>query len=142
MAQTQQVQTAPAEHDESTIASMIESILIDLSKVKDKRRAAKEMLEDTFKNDAEYSQMEKSLSDDKNEIKVRKNQLSESKNVKSQLSKMDELADEVKDLNEKLSAYLELYYSKTKKNHIVIRNQQVAIKVKCSLKNPGQLALF
>lgn len=92
---------------------MIKRYLADIKKLKEDMKVQRELFSDSFKNDAEYHDTEekvKEVSKKKNDAKRRITQLP---SVKEASVKIKEIRDELKDAQESLSAYLQMYVKQT-----------------------------
>lgn len=91
------------------LESLINGYLVDLEKAQEKFKTQREMFNDTFSNDAEYSQIMQKVKEVNRIKSAAKQRIMKLPNVVDLNSKMREYKEEIKDIHDGLSGYLQQY---------------------------------
>lgn len=91
------------------LESLINGYLVDLEKAQEKFKTQRDMFNDAFNNDAEYSQIMTKVKEVNRVKSVAKQRIMKLPNIVELTNKMREYKEEMKDITEGLSAYLQQY---------------------------------
>jgi hypothetical protein len=107
------------------LESLINGYIVDLEKLQEKMKTQREMFNDAFNNDAEYSQIMAKVKDANRVKSAAKQRIMKLPNVVELANKMREYKDEIKDIQEGLSSYLQQYQQLSGNNQITNDNGEV-----------------
>lgn len=121
---SQGVVTTPAE-TLINLESLINRHVVDIEKVKEQLKTQKDMFNDTFGNDAVYAELDQKVKDLNRQKNGAKQKLLKQPGLVSTSERILELKEDMKDLQEALSAYLRQYQEISKTNQIVGENGEI-----------------
>jgi hypothetical protein len=107
------------------LESLINGYLVDLEKAQEKFKTQREMFNDAFNNDAEYSQIMQKVKEVNRVKSAAKQRIMKLPNVVELTNKMREYKEEVKDITEGLSSYLQQYKELSGSNQLTRDNGEV-----------------
>jgi len=107
------------------LESLINGYLVDLEKAQEKMKTQRDMFNDTFENDAEYNQIMQKVKEVNRLKSVAKQRIMKLPNVVELTNKIREYRDEVKDIQEGLSGYLQQYKELSGSNQLTRDNGEV-----------------
>ncbi|MEO6508865.1 MAG: hypothetical protein ABIO02_02840, partial [Patescibacteria group bacterium] len=107
------------------LESLINGYLVDLEKVQEKYKTQRDMFNDSFENDADFSQIMMKVKEVNRTKSVAKQRIQKLPNVVELASKMREYKEEIKDIHEGLSAYLQQYKELSGSNQLTRDNGEV-----------------
>lgn len=95
------------------LTSLINRYLADIDQIKEKYKGQKQMFDDTFGNDPQYRELAEKAKQATKVKSARKQILTKQPALQPVISKMNELKDEIKNLEETLSSYVSEYQRQT-----------------------------
>lgn len=107
------------------LESLINGYLVDLEKAQEKMKTQRDMFNDTFENDMEYSQIMQKVKEVNRVKSVAKQRIMKLPNVIELTNKLREYKDEVKDIHDGLSAYLQQYKELSGSNQLTRDNGEI-----------------
>ncbi len=107
------------------LESLINGYIVDLEKLQEKAKMQREMFNDSFNNDAEYSQFMQKVKEINRIKSVAKQRIMKLPAVIELANKMREYKEEMKDIQEGLSSYLQQYQQLSGSNQITSDNGEV-----------------
>lgn len=107
------------------LESLINGYIADLENFQEKMKTQREMFNDAFMNDAEYSQIMQKVKEVNRLKAAAKQKIMKLPNVVEIFNKMREYKDEMKDIQEGLSTYLQQYQELSGSNQITSDNGEV-----------------
>jgi len=91
------------------ITSIVKRYIGDIEKLKANIKAEKEMYDSSFENDAKYSESSEKAKQAARELHAIKQTVTKQPAVEASVAKLRELKDELKDMQDALSGYLQQY---------------------------------
>ena len=122
-------------HEISQRQDQIQIAYSDRKTLDKKINTQKELINDEYLEDSEYSEVKEQLDIAKKKMKEVKQRLDETEGIFAMLQTLDELKAERKDVDEGIGMQLELFTQETKQGEIVINNRKMKIVKKFELKN-------
>lgn len=107
------------------LESLIQRYMDDVEKLKNEIKTQKEMYNASFENDAEYAQADADAKELKKKVAAAKQRITQQPAVKDAESRMSELKDEMKDVQDAISGLAEQYQQVAGTNQIVQDDGQV-----------------
>lgn len=107
------------------LESLINGYLVDLEKAQEKFKMQREMFNDAFNNDAEFSQIMQKVKEVNRLKSVAKQRIMKLPNIVELTNKMREYKEEIKDITEGLSSYLQQYKELSGSNQLTRDNGEV-----------------
>lgn len=107
------------------LESLIQRYMDDVEKLKNEIKTQKEMYNASFENDAEYAQADADAKELKKKVSAAKQRITQQPAVKDAESRMSELKDEMKDVQDAISGLAEQYQQVAGTNQIVQDDGQV-----------------
>ena len=132
---------APEHHRAANIFEIeatIKRYIVDLAKSKEQLKTQRDMYNDAFKNDAGYSESEQKVKEVARQKTVQKQKIVKVPSVMAVAEKMSEIKDEIKEMEDALSGYLQ-EYQKLSGMHQIIGDEgevfEIVVKTKLVKKN-------
>lgn len=107
------------------LESLINGYLVDLEKLQEKLKTQKDMFNDSFNNDAEFSQIMQKVKEVNRVKAVAKQRIMKLPNIIEVANKMREYKEEMKDIQQGLSSYLQQYKEISGSNKLTRDNGEV-----------------
>lgn len=105
-----------------SLESLIKRYIGDIDKLRDQLKTQKDMHNDTFNNDPEYATATQKVKEVARVKAAAKQKIQKQPSVVALNERINELKEEIKDMHETLSSYLEQYKSMSATNQIVDDN--------------------
>jgi hypothetical protein len=107
------------------LESLINGYIVDTEKIQEQMKTQKDMFNDAFNNDAEYSQIMQKVKEINRIKSAAKQRIMKLPNVVEVNNKIREYKEELKDIQEGLSSYLQQYKELSGSNQITRDNGEV-----------------
>lgn len=107
------------------LESLINGFIVDMEKLQEKMKTQRDMFNDAFNNDAEFNQIMTKVKEINRVKSGAKQRLLKQPNILEVATKMREYKDELKDIQDGLSSYLQQYKELSGSNQITRDNGEV-----------------
>lgn len=110
---TQQTEKPEGASEFLQIDVMIKRYLADIKKLREDMKVQRELFNDSFKNDAEYHDTDEKVKEVSKKKTDAKRRITQLPSVKESAEKIKGIREELKDAQDSLSAYLQMYVKQT-----------------------------
>ncbi len=108
-----------------SLESMINRYVADIEKMKEQLKTQKDMFNDAVQNDAEYAQQEVKAKEINRVKNAAKQKITKQPAVASIIERMNNMKDEIKEMQEALSNYLQQFQKIAGTNQLVAENGEI-----------------
>jgi hypothetical protein len=108
-----------------TIENLIKKYIVDIEKVQQQLKTQKEMFDASFENDAAYAEADEKVKEVTKTKNASKQKLMKNPSITMIFDRMKELKQELKDMREDLSDYLQQYYKLANTTQIIDDNGEI-----------------